>query len=387
MIKHFNCEKWNGKPVVLCGVVKKMKTAAAQLQQAGIAPVFICDEEYKGESFDNILIIGYADLKRHRGDNCLLGTKLFFEQYQTALQIHREEFQSILLLLKNPFEREVYRKSINNFYRIQSDLLIIQGLEFCVTQKCTLRCEKCANLMQYFKNPIHANSVEMLNAFQRLLDAVDGIVLLKIVGGEALLNQSLVGQLLDLLLEDKNNGKVFSIDVPTNGTLLFHKEALEKMQQIGYITVLSSNYKALSNRMNEMEQELSDYDILYSRFSENNVWNDFGDLRLFSRAQQETQKLFEKCGLHTVCSTLWNGTIYPCPRAAHGRELGVIPAVSEECISIMSDQFRSSLELRKALQMFYSCQKAPTACSYCNKNSDKLVERAVQLKNPEGGDI
>lgn len=36
----------------------------------------------------------------------------------------------------------------------EKDAVILNSIDFIVTERCSLRCRDCSNLMQYYKNPV-----------------------------------------------------------------------------------------------------------------------------------------------------------------------------------------------------------------------------------------
>ncbi|MDR3334214.1 MAG: hypothetical protein LBT13_04925 [Treponema sp.] len=73
MLKHFKLEKWNHKPLVICGMVEK---TAKYLY--GIAPVYICDDDSLETYRDDVKVISLEHLVEHREDNIILGSKVFY---------------------------------------------------------------------------------------------------------------------------------------------------------------------------------------------------------------------------------------------------------------------------------------------------------------------
>ena len=51
----------------------------------------------------------------------------------------------------------------------------IASLDVVVTERCSLRCRDCANLMQYYEKPVHCDPELLLSALDRFMSAVDHV--------------------------------------------------------------------------------------------------------------------------------------------------------------------------------------------------------------------
>lgn len=101
------------------------------------------------------------------------------------------EFYSAVPILQNGFIKQNYFAYFTSLYRRQREGVFLGGVEIDLTKRCTLRCKECANLMQYYKKPDRIPGETIRKSVICLLDSVDGIAMLKILGGEPLLEQEL----------------------------------------------------------------------------------------------------------------------------------------------------------------------------------------------------
>jgi organic radical activating enzyme len=378
VLKHFDPDRWNGKPVVLCGVREKVMPAAEGLFDRGIGPVFICDDDWTGFRSREGTYIPIDELAEHREDNLILGSKVFYKLYERVLQLPYGELYSMDNLLKDPHDRDAYSRGISHFLMKRTDEFIIEGLEICLTQRCNLRCKKCSNLMQYFENPRDADDELVLGAFKKIMAALDGIVFIKILGGEALLTQELLCKVLALLKQEE---KILNIHLPTNGTLLFSDMALEQMKMDDRITVLSSNYGKYSEKIKAMETQLREKGIMVCHGDAGDRWQDHGRLKQYRRKEEKTKEMYKGCNLRRCCVTLWNDILFPCPAAAHGTSLEAFPKVSGEYISILTPDIPAPV-LREQLRAFYYETEYVTACTYCKMSPRYGIRKGVQVRKP-----
>ena len=78
--------------------------------------------------------------------------------------------------------------SINKIYFDQSKTYL-RSLDIVITTKCSMKCESCANLMQYYKNAASTDE-RILEAVKKVSDNVDHISEYRIIGGEPLMNKN-----------------------------------------------------------------------------------------------------------------------------------------------------------------------------------------------------
>ena len=93
--------------------------------------------------------------------------------------------------------------------------LFFPCLEVSLTTFCSLRCEKCANLMQYYSKPYHVEAKKVFSSIRALAKVSDGIDCLRLIGGEPLLWSDLAKLIDYAIAEDK----IKLILMVTNGTI------------------------------------------------------------------------------------------------------------------------------------------------------------------------
>lgn len=61
--------------------------------------------------------------------------------------------------------------------------IYLHNLDFVTTEKCSLRCKDCSNLIPYYKKPINIDMDESLEALDRFFDAIDFLSEIRVLGG------------------------------------------------------------------------------------------------------------------------------------------------------------------------------------------------------------
>ncbi|EPC6291011.1 radical SAM protein [Campylobacter lari] len=120
--------------------------------------------------------------------------------------------------LKKYFEKRVLEGKVD-----------IPYLELVLTTRCTLRCESCNNLMQYFSpsNQYTCTLEGIIESLELLLSKVDSIARVRIIGGEPLLFKDLP-QLIDYLDAQK---KILTFDILTNATIYFKEDLILRFKK------------------------------------------------------------------------------------------------------------------------------------------------------------
>ena len=403
MIKTFSWKTYDGRRIVLCGGFRLCFPIILGMPEG--LTLYICDEEYAGQSLSSVLepyqqeakksgladalrevhlafkrricFIACSELAQFRDDYVILVGKTFFKRYCRNLGFKGiADFYFATPVLKNGYAKQTYFSYFAPLFRRQRDGLYLGGAEAVVTEKCTLRCRDCANLMQYYDNPARLDGEELLRAVKSLLRAVDGIAYFKIIGGEPLLEQKLICRLLELP-ELNCDGKVLGVLIICNGTLSFSDELLHAMQNNPLVSVLLSNYDGLSCKEQEIRKQLESAGISYSEIAADDTWQDYGKPDQQYVLASEADDQFGRCNSKDVCCTVLNGRLYHCPRAAHGAVLGYYPDDGIPLLTEPEDN-ESPEGPKNRLSDFYHRAKAPAACMYCRGSGGERIPRALQ---------
>ena len=255
----------------------------------------------------------------------------------------------------------------------------IVHLDVVITECCTLRCRDCSNLMQYYHKPENLDAEEMVTCLRRLLASVK-VNQLKLLGGEPFVCQKSLIRILEYL-RDETDGRVNEIDIITNGTIVPSEETLNTVTKDPRIKIVFSNYGELSSRLEELSSICDNKGIRYEIVNDD-FWWDFGDLRIRDEKQSKTQHRYDGCYSRRLCTTLYRGKLYICPRQAHAINLGIIPEVKDEIVDVKDPLFDDPSALHKAVDILIDRRECISTCKRCGCDSGKKVSRAVQAERP-----
>lgn len=194
-----------------------------------------------------------------------------------------------------------------------------------INNKCTLNCKYCYAQMPYYLNSEKRNYdiSNIIANLDKLIDKVDYIPYLWILGGEPLLHPEL-DKLIDYISSEKVVNKVVHADILTNGTLLLSEQAVAALKRNPlYWRVSVSPYGKHSGKQHELFSQLSEAGIpYYSRYMV--YWQKFGLVTAPKTLDED--EIREKCEM-CVCRNmhLSEKYIYRCPVLAHFVELKRVP--------------------------------------------------------------
>ena len=185
----------NKDKVILFGAGDVGELVSYSLNKIGVTVDFFCDNDEKkhGKKYFGIDVISPEDLKK-LGKN----VKIFISNnYVSTInsQLTKAGFDKIFNcaeLLKNTdfsdskqitglqplkIERriEYYRNMCLKEEYTSSGILNIKSLDVQITERCSLRCKNCSNLMQYYEKPVNSDLEQLFLAMDRFMSCVKKI--------------------------------------------------------------------------------------------------------------------------------------------------------------------------------------------------------------------
>ena len=230
--------------------------------------------------------------------------------------------------------------------------LIIPYMEIAVTEKCSLNCKDCANLMPYYHNPKTYPSADIIKDLERMEQLCAEIYVLQVLGGEPLMHPELP-ELLKYIL---SRPFIRRIQVVTNGTLM-PKEALIPLLQNRKVTVLMSDYGEVSAKKPQLIELCAAKNIRCNVLAYSD-WLDYGDLSDKKLNDFEIIDSYRRCP-SAECKTLIGGKFFSCPRSAHMYNLNCTPNVTDFV------DIRDAETTPDTIKEFYN-RPGIAACLYCN---------------------
>ena len=278
--------------------------------------------------------------------------------------------------LKN-YKREIqwYILDVQKDLNLYGDKLNLKCIDIEITEKCSMKCANCANLMQYYLKPENANLEQLFDNLDILMKTVDHIYEFRILGGEPFMNK----EIYKIINKISGYNNYENIVVYSNATIVPKNENLNCLIKDN-LTVDITNYgKEFSKKHDETVQVYKENKINF-RTRSAGTWTDNGEIKFYKRNKQEQQRVFDNCCVKNT-TTLLDGKIYRCPYAANATKLKAIPDKKDDRINMKEHSLSS---LKKDLKKFLDSEKPLLACNYCpgRDYNTKEIPAAIQASKP-----
>ena len=330
------------------------------------ADIVICTKYIKTIR-ERLLGLGYRPDQIIDGLNFL--SDFDFEAAEAAPEAWRNIFSISPMSTKELFSKaDTY---IYERHRVNADgRVYFRSLDLVVTEKCSLRCKECSNLMQYYQNPKQADFDQLCASLVHLMAQTDYIGEMIILGGEPFLYDRLA-ELLNFTAKFKQVGVVKLI---SNGTVKPRPEVVAALKRHG-VPVDLSNYRC--REAVEVNKYLRDNGVP-GLLMDVARWQSCGYFMPEPLEDEDRlrAKYHECCGQNLY--TILHSKLYGCPFAAHADNLRAIPPDPSASLPI-------SPGLRKEeLYRFNTEQAYFYACKYCPGRgfSNPFVPVAEQISSP-----
>ncbi len=259
---------------------------------------------------------------------------------------------------------------------LHPDKLFLRSIDLIITERCSLRCRDCSNLMQYYEHPVNCDSEMLLRSIDRFCDIIDEVMDFRIIGGETFMNREWHIPTAHLI----DNPKARRIVLYTNATILPDPKYTELLQH-EKVLIIATDYGAhLSRKLPEFRQYMEENHIRHN-ILKMTEWLDCSAIGQHNRTEEQNQEIFKLCCAKNM-ATLSDGKLFRCPYAANAFRLQAVPDCPKDYVDIFSDH--TSLELKTKMKDYLESKDYLSICDYCNGRplSGVEVEPAIQAEQP-----
>lgn len=194
--------------------------------------------------------------------------------------------------------------------------LYIELAQISLTERCSLKCKKCAHACYAVDSENKDMSLETAKKsadfFFRNVDIIREFVL---IGGEPFLYPNLA-DIIEYIGENYRD-KIVDFTIATNGTIIPDTSILElcrKYHMIIRISDYSATIESLEKKYRQLQKKLNDYHVLYSMGNRETQWMDYGfETVCRSGREEELIRVFDKC--KTPCREIRGSRYYYCVMA------------------------------------------------------------------------
>ncbi|MDD2741884.1 MAG: radical SAM protein [Rhodocyclaceae bacterium] len=258
---------------------------------------------------------------------------------------------------------------------LDAELIFLRSVDIVITERCSLKCQDCANLMQYYEKAENCDLDEIRGAITSLCSVVDGINEFRVIGGEPFMNKE-IDKVLEMLIPEN---KVRKIVIYTNGTIIPRHELIPLLAD-PKVLMLVTDYGPLSPRMDKLLAFMDTHRIAYHRRPAEN-WTDCARIIKHDRQPEANQQIFREC-----CSkntfTLMSGKLFRCPFAANVDRLGAVPDLPNDNVDMLAPSEHATL--KAAVNALVFKKKTLDACDYCDGRplNAPHITPGIQVKQP-----
>lgn len=247
--------------------------------------------------------------------------------------------------------------------------LTVQSVDLIITERCSMKCKDCSNLMQYYQSPENADLNEMLATIDSMCEKMDEMYEVRVIGGEPFMNKELHLVVEKLTAQEK----VKKVAIFTNATILPRPEqwaALAHEKVRFFITEYLQ-----SRKLQPLIEELTRRGVAYVS-EKANGWTECGALDKHGRTVAANEAIFSACCAKNL-ATLADGRLYRCPFSANAFKLHAVPDYQDDYLVV-------STATREEIRSFLRDKTYIESCDHCAGRSygDKVIEAGIQVKAP-----
>ncbi|MBR2911336.1 MAG: radical SAM protein [Lentisphaeria bacterium] len=250
--------------------------------------------------------------------------------------------------------------------------LFLRSVDLVITQRCSLKCRDCSNLMQFYKKPENFDADEICASVQLLCEHADCINEFRIIGGEPFMHRE-YRKITEFIGRMKNVGKIVFF---TNATVIPDFSGLADDLRSKLLFIIT-DYGKLSRNLQGMT-EMLDRDGLKYLVSKAGNWTSCSEISKYHRTMQLEQDNFDNCCAKNLI-TLMEGALFRCPFAANCYSLGLPERSPLDRVEITQ---RDSLKAE--IISFIRNKKVIPVCSWCpgRRFDDREIMPAIQTETP-----
>jgi len=333
----------------------------------------------KGKYQDAIFIISSTYINdivnqlKDYGFNHWYSAKTFLDNFDFYKYKYTQEIEFV------DFSIRTCLISHNNFLDTQT--LYVRSVDLIITEKCSLKCKDCCNLIQYYEEPKDSSLEDIYSSIDILCSYVDEINEFRIIGGDSFMNKNW-HLVVDKLIAKSNVNKIV---IYANGIIIPTDKQIKYLQHKKVLTIFT-NYGDLSKNLEPIVKLFDKNKISYHIINIETGWMDAGKIKKHNRTDEELKDTFRFCCVKNY-TTLADGKIYRCPFHANAFKLQAVPNEKSEYIDIfeLHSLKTPTKDVKDILRKFLFEKELFKTCDYCNGREygvPENIQPAIQTKEP-----
>lgn len=262
---------------------------------------------------------------------------------------------------------------------LNPDKLFLRSIDVIITERCSLRCGGCANLMQYYQNPKNCDTNMLLKSLDLFCNVIDKVLDFRVIGGEPFMNREWHVIVKRLVNEPKGKRVV----IYTNGTIIPDEKYLPLLKNKKVIVIIS-DYGTKSRNLVKLKQILKNNEIAYYVLKIGN-WLACSSISPHHRSIKQQKEIFKFCCAKNM-TTLSDGKIHRCPYGANATRLSAVLGDKDDYIDIFKEpnDKKHILQTKNKLKDYLLLKKYLKTCDFCvgRPLSGLEIPPAIQINKP-----
>lgn len=242
---------------------------------------------------------------------------------------------------------------------INKDRKFLHSVDVVISEKCTLNCKDCANLMPYFEDAQNINYDMVVRDFENLVSKIEHVFEVRLIGGEPFVNKDIY-RIIDYFLEST---KITKLVIYTNATIPLKANLMEKYVNPKLVFSIT-DYGDLSKNTKKVTGMLDEMNIAYRALPPNN-WTDSAGIGDQKRTEEGMIDIFERCCGKNLFTIMY-GKLYRCPFVANAERLHAIPFDQRNGVSLEGT-------IEEIVEYTNDIKYLPS-CNFCNGRSHDAPE-------------
>ena len=270
------------------------------------------------------------------------------------------------------------------YYRFKNEYCIFT-LDIGITTACTLNCRYCNMFVPYHKKPYMANADSVKNDIDLLMNRVDYVTTIGILGGEALLNPEL--EKIIKYIQNVYSDRIGQLNVTTNAVKTPTDDMLLTLKKYDVNLSISDYTDALGKMVHADALKARADDLgITCNIMRNRVWTDVG----FPEKPWDLPN--ELVRNHMMqCDPGWrglaDGKLYFCNCAWSAEKAGIFKLREDDCLDLNSLPAKDIISKKKVLaycrgyvpNTYFSFCQVCGGCGNDNKNFVLAAEQKEKL--------
>lgn len=252
---------------------------------------------------------------------------------------------------------------------LHQERLTVQSVDLIVTERCSMKCRDCSNLMQYYEAPENADLNAMLAMIDAFCEQMDEVYEVRVIGGEPFMNKE-----IHLIVEHlAAEPKVKNVAIFTNATIVPRETQWAGLTH-EKVRFFITEYLQ-SRNLQPLIEQLEKRGIAYVS-EKANGWTECGALEKHNRTVEENEAIWQVCCAKNL-ATLADGRLYRCPFSANAFKLQAVPDYKNDYLILAQAG-------REQIKSFLRDKTYIESCDHCNGRSygDKVITPAIQTAKP-----